>query len=96
MLEDDVVWVKMIYPDSSENIFRGTRCVSIIEDIVGNLPDRDVFLETDDNIKIGMKDNYIFDVKTENFIDSYDTVVMLSIDKPKFTRRFDRFANSFI
>lgn len=76
----DVVWVKMVYPDKSVLIFRGTRSVEIAHQLG---------LELDD-------DNFILDIEKHRVINGMDCEVSYHNQKPEFERRLDRFANSFI
>lgn len=89
-LENDILYVRATYSDSSERIFRGTRCLEIIESIQGECIARDI---VDGNTTVP---DYIFDVKNKVFVDCSDTKIEVYRTKPSFSRRVDEFANCFI
>lgn len=76
----DIVWVKVVYPDSSEYIFRGTISQDICDSFGVILPD----------------DNFIFDVAKNKVLCITDCVVSYHNLKPEFSRRVDEFASRFI
>lgn len=91
MLDTDIVWVKITYPDDSESIFRATRCKQIIEDVLGQSELRDIF---SGNV---LNSLYIFDVLSKCFVNiSKIKNIEEFKSKPKFSREVDKFANSFI
>lgn len=78
--KEDIVWVKVIYPDLSTLIFRGTQSNEIANSIGKVLDD----------------DNFILDVGKERVIDVTDCEVSYHDVKPEYERRIDSFANNFI
>lgn len=92
MIKNDIVWVKIKYPDESVKITRGTKCVFIIESILGGKPDRDVYSKDGTCVS----DNYIFDVETKRFINVEGTEIECSKEEPELERNIDKFARSFI
>lgn len=91
LLKNDIVFVSITYDDLSCRIIRGTQCQEYIIDILGELPDMDIYTDTQE-----IKDNFIFDVTSKKIIDVTGLVVECSTTKPNFNREVDRFANSFI
>ena len=91
MLDVDIVWVKITYPDNSESIFRATRCKQIIEDVLGQKELRDIFSgET-------LSDLYVFDVSSKCFVNISNINRLEEFkSKPKFSREVDKFASCFI
>ena len=91
MLDTDIVWVKLTYPDSSESIFRATRSKNIIEDVLGQKELRDIF---SGNV---LSDLYVFDVSSKCFVNISNVIRIEEFkSKPKFSREVDKFASSFI
>ena len=91
MLDKDIVWVKLSYPDKSVRLFRGTTGIGIIKRILGTLPNVDYF-EDDGRLK----STYIFDVENRIFVDSEGLTVEVSRMKPELERKIDKFENCFI
>lgn len=89
----EIKWVKIKYRDSSLRVFRATIDTSIIRDISGKIPDREIYNED----KTRLERNYLFDVKNEVVVEIPDTAfVSYSDTKPSFDREVDKYANSFI
>lgn len=81
-LENNICWVKVVYSDSSSVVFRGTRCLDIINEFT--------------NVSV-INPNEIFDVsKREMRFFSPECVISSHSTKPNFERRVDEFANQFI
>ncbi|MFQ9249415.1 MAG: hypothetical protein ACLR3R_19415 [Clostridium paraputrificum] len=76
----DLVWVKVVYPDSSEYVFRGTLCKDICDSFGVSLPDS----------------NYVFDVAKKKILCITDCDVTYHNLKPEYSRRVDEFASRFI
>ena len=76
----DLVWVKVVYPDSSEYVFRGTLCKDICDSFGVSLPDS----------------NYVFDVAKKKILCITDCDVTYHNLKPEYSRRVDEFASIFI
>lgn len=91
MIDSEIVWIKLTYSDDSERVFRGTRSLSIINDMIDNLSDYDYYI-TDGYVD----SNFIFDVKNKTFVNTENTKIEISITKPKFDRKVDEYVNSFI
>ena len=81
-LESNIRWVKVIYSDSSNIVFRGTRNLAIINSFT--------------NVNV-IDENEIYDVNREKmrYFGSECEVKVFSL-KPDFERRVDEFANQFI
>lgn len=92
MLKDDIMWVKVNYLDGSEGIFRGTTSTEIIQEIVGKLPERDIY---NDDVSC-LRDGYVFNVKTQTVVELGDLDFSTYENKPRFNREVDEFANSFL
>ena len=91
MIDNDIMWVKLVYNDESESIFRGTRSKPIIEDILGQEEPRDIF---NGNV---LSDLYVFDVSSRCFVDMSNVLQLLTYKtKPQFSREVDKFASTFI
>lgn len=81
-LEFNICWVKVVYTDSSCVIFRGTRCLDIINEFT--------------NVSV-IDPNEIFDVSKEEMrFFTPECVITCHELKPEFERRVDEFANQFI
>lgn len=81
-LELDVCWVKVVYPDSSCVIFRGTRCLDIVKKFT--------------NVNV-INPNEVFDISKREMRYFTPECVISSHDlKPEFERGVDEFANQFI
>ncbi len=81
-LESNIRWVKVIYSDSSNIVFRGTRNLAIINSFT--------------NVNV-IDENEIYDVNREKmrYFGPECEVQVFSL-KPDFERRVDEFANQFI
>lgn len=81
-LENDVCWVKVIYTDGSTVIFRGTRCLDIVNEFT--------------NVSV-MEPNMIYDL-TKGIMRYFtpECVISSHKSKPSYERRVDEFANQFI
>lgn len=91
MLDSDIVWVSLIYNDSSQSIFRATKNREIIESILGRKETRDVF---DGEV---LKEGYLFKVNTMVLFEVINVrSIEVSREMPEFEREVDKFANSFI
>lgn len=81
-LEFGICWVKVTYPDQSTIIFRGTKCLGIINEFT--------------NVSV-ISPNEIYDVSKRimRFF-TPECVIDVSKSKQEFERRVDYFANQFI
>lgn len=77
---NDIVWVKIVYPDKSTYIFRGTCCKDICESIGIDLPNSD----------------FILDVSKRKAVCICDCDVSYYVTKPEYERRVDDFASRFV
>ena len=81
-LELDIFWVKVVYSDGSTIMFRGTRCLDIINMFT--------------NVSV-INPNEIFDVAKKSFrFFTPECVITAHKTKPSFERGLDEFANQFI
>ena len=91
-LKGDILWVELIYTDSSVKVFRGTQCKEFIKSIEnGSMVKYDSICESE-NIN-----DYIYDVRNRVFIYLGNMInINLYSSKPIIERRVDRFGNCFI
>ena len=81
-LDYGICWVKVVYTDSSTIIFRGTRCLEIINEFT--------------NVSV-VNPNEIYDVSSKQMrFFTPECEISCSKSKPNFERRVDEFANQFI
>lgn len=91
MLDNDIVWVKLVYNDGSESMFRATRNREIIECIIGHTEEKDVFCG-----KV-LEDKFLFKVENQVLFELIGVKdIIVTEDKPSLERGVDRFANSYI
>lgn len=79
-LNTDIVWVKIVYPDLSTYIFRGTCCKDICISLGLAEPDS----------------NVILDVTKRKYVNVTDCEVSIDSVKPSYERSVDEFASRFV
>lgn len=91
-MNDDIVWLRFTYPDSSQIIFRGTRNIDIISQCVHPVPNLDVYGSNG-----LLLDGFVFNITSRKVIEIESDVKIEEFKtKPKYERRIDKFASCFI